>query len=120
MFYFSFIAQQPVVGLGVIIIEASRSQSDTPHPVGLLWTNYQSDAETSILQHRTLTTDRQPCSRRDSNPQFEPAVPKNERPQTSILESVATGIGRASTYLPCLCTFYVLRTVTKQTLPCGM
>jgi len=105
LFYFSFIAQQPLVGMGVIIVEASRSYSDKPHPVGLLWTNYQSDADTSTLQHRTLTTDTQPCPRRDSNPQFEPALPTNERPQTHALERATTWIGRASIYWPYLCTF---------------
>jgi hypothetical protein len=68
MFYISFIAQQPLVGLGLIIINASRSHSDTPHPVGLLWTSDQSDAETSTLQHRKLTRDRHPCPLLDSNP----------------------------------------------------
>jgi len=29
-------AQQPSVGKGLLIIEASRSHSDTPHSVGLL------------------------------------------------------------------------------------
>jgi hypothetical protein len=41
------IAQQPLVGHGLLIIEASRSHSDTPHSVGLLWTCNQSDEETS-------------------------------------------------------------------------
>jgi len=40
-------AQQPVVGQGLLIIEASRSHSDVPYSVGLLWTNDQPDAETS-------------------------------------------------------------------------
>ena len=35
------------VGLGLLIIEASRLHSDTPQSVGLLWTSDQSDAETS-------------------------------------------------------------------------
>jgi hypothetical protein len=39
--------QQPLVGQGVLIIETSRSYSDTPHSVGLLWTSDQRDAETS-------------------------------------------------------------------------
>jgi hypothetical protein len=42
---------------------------DTPHSVGLLWTRDQLVAETSTWQHTTLTTDRHPCSWRDSNPQ---------------------------------------------------
>jgi hypothetical protein len=41
------LALQPVVGQGLLIVEASRSHSDTPHPVGLLWTSDQSVAETS-------------------------------------------------------------------------
>jgi hypothetical protein len=40
-------ARQPLGGLGRLIIEASRSHSDTPHSVGLLWTSDQPDAETS-------------------------------------------------------------------------
>jgi hypothetical protein len=37
----------PPVGQGLFIIENSRSHSDTPHSVGLLWTSDQSDSETS-------------------------------------------------------------------------
>ena len=53
---------------------ASRSQPfDTQHAVGLLWTRDQSDAETSTWQHTTLTRDRLPCLRWDSNPQSQQA-----------------------------------------------
>jgi hypothetical protein len=45
--FFPPMAQQPLVGQGLLIIEASRSHSDTPHSVGLLWTSDQSVAETS-------------------------------------------------------------------------
>jgi hypothetical protein len=62
---------------GLLIVEAPRSHSDTPHSVGFLWTSDQSDAETSIWQHATRTTDRHPCPRRCSNP----AIPASERPQ---------------------------------------
>jgi hypothetical protein len=48
---------------------ASRSHSGTPQSVGLLWTSDQPDAETYTWKHTTLTTDRHPCPRRDSNPQ---------------------------------------------------
>ena len=41
-----FIVQQPPFGQGLFIIEASRSHSDTPHSVGLLWTSDQLVAET--------------------------------------------------------------------------
>jgi hypothetical protein len=39
--------QQPPVGQGLLIIEASLSHSDTHHTLGLLWTSDQPDAETS-------------------------------------------------------------------------
>ena len=41
------IVQQPPVGQGLLIFEISRSQSDTPQSVGLLWTSDRPDAETS-------------------------------------------------------------------------
>jgi hypothetical protein len=47
-------ARQPLVGQGLLIIEASRSHSDTPHSVGLLWTSDQPDAETSAWQEMLL------------------------------------------------------------------
>jgi len=62
-----FKTEQPLVGQGLIIIDASRSHSGTPHSVGLLWTSDQPDAETSTWQHMTLTRDRHPCPWRDSN-----------------------------------------------------
>jgi hypothetical protein len=40
-------AQQPLVDQGLVIVDAARSHSDTPHLVGLLWTSEQPDAETS-------------------------------------------------------------------------
>jgi len=48
--FFSFppMVQQPLVGQGLLMNEASRSHSDTPHSVGLLWMSDQSNAETSI------------------------------------------------------------------------
>jgi hypothetical protein len=49
-------ALQPLGGLGLLIIEASRSHTlDTPHSVELLWTRDQPVAETSTWQHTTLT-----------------------------------------------------------------
>jgi len=47
--FFSFppMAQQPLVGQGLLMNEASRSHSDTPHSVGLLWMSDQPNAETS-------------------------------------------------------------------------
>jgi len=34
-------ARQPLVGQGILIVEASRPQSDTPRSVGLLWADDQ-------------------------------------------------------------------------------
>ena len=38
--YSSFMAQLPPVGQDLLILEASRLHSDTPHSIGLLWTSY--------------------------------------------------------------------------------
>jgi hypothetical protein len=60
-------AQQPLVGQGLLIMEASRSHSDTPQSVGLLWTSDRPNAETSTWQHKTLKRHRYPCLWRNSN-----------------------------------------------------
>jgi len=41
-------SQQPPVGQGLLTVEASRSHSDTPHSVGLLWNSERPVADTSI------------------------------------------------------------------------
>jgi len=50
-------AQLLLVGQGLLITEASRSHSDTPHLVEILWTSDQSDAETCTWQQTALTRD---------------------------------------------------------------
>ena len=47
-------AQQPLVCQVLIIIKISRSHSDTPHSVGLLWTSDQPDAETCTWQYNNV------------------------------------------------------------------
>jgi hypothetical protein len=47
-------ARQPLVGLGLLIVETSWSHSDTPHSVGLRWTRDQPVAETSTWQRTIL------------------------------------------------------------------
>jgi len=37
--FFGFVALQTVVGQGFVIIKASRSHSNTRHPVALIWTS---------------------------------------------------------------------------------
>jgi hypothetical protein len=71
--YFFPIARQPLVGQGVLVMDASRSHSDTPHLVGLLWTSDQPYAKTATWQQTTLTRDRHPWPWRDSNPQSQQA-----------------------------------------------
>ena len=51
-------AQQLLVGQGLLIIEASQSHSYTWHLVVFLWTGDQPVAVTSIWQHTTLPRDR--------------------------------------------------------------
>jgi hypothetical protein len=46
-YFFVFMERQPLVGQAVLIVEVSRSHSDKPHSVGLLWTSDQPDAQTS-------------------------------------------------------------------------
>jgi hypothetical protein len=50
------LAQQPPVGQGLLVMEASQSHSDTPLSVGLLWTSDQPNAEASAWQHTTPKT----------------------------------------------------------------
>ena len=82
IFHF-FMAQQPLVGEGLLIIEASRSHSDTPHSTGLLWTTDQSYVETSTWQHTTHKRHRHACLRRDSNPQSQQANGRRATPRTA-------------------------------------
>jgi hypothetical protein len=86
---FSPVTQQPLVGEGLLIIEASRPHSNAPNSVGLLWTSDQPDANTSTWEHTTLTRDRHPCHLAG----FEPTIPASERPQIYASDGAATGIG---------------------------
>jgi len=52
------------------------------HSVGLLWATDRPDAETCTWQNTTFTTDRHPCSRRDSNPQSQHASCRRPTPET--------------------------------------
>jgi len=61
------------VGQGPLINEESRSHSDTSQSVGLLWTSDQPDAQKSTWQNTTITTERHPCSQRDSKLHFQQA-----------------------------------------------
>ena len=58
------------------------THNDAPQSVGLLWTSDPSVAETSTWQHTTLTTDKHPCPRWDSNPQSQQASGRRPTPST--------------------------------------
>ena len=71
---FFLVAREPLVDQCLLIFEASRSHSGTPHSVGPFWTSDQAVAETSTWQHTSVTTDR--------HSRFKPAIPTSEWPQT--------------------------------------
>jgi hypothetical protein len=87
-------SKSPLAGQGIIFVKTSRSHSDTPHSVGLLWTNDQPDAKTSLWQHTSLT------KTQTSTPSagFEPIIPANDRAQTHALDRAAPGIGQEVTW----------------------
>ena len=70
---FFFQGSTAIVAKGLLISDLSRSPSDTPQSVGLLWTRDRPVTETSTWQHKTLTTDSYLCPRRYSNPQTQQA-----------------------------------------------
>jgi len=74
--------QQPQVGQVSSYIEASRSHSDTPRSVGILWTSDQPDAEISTCSRETHI---------HSPEEFEPTDPATEGP-SHTLDRAASGI----------------------------
>ena len=60
------------------------THNDASQSVGFLWTSDQLVAEISTWQHTTLTTDKHPYPRWDSNPQSQ---------QTFAVDRAATGTG---------------------------
>ena len=87
-------APAALVGVvGLLIVELWRSHSDTLHKVGFLWKSDRPVAETSALQQTQNPYKRQIFI----PPSFETAIPVSKRPQTHILDCVATGIGGLNT-----------------------
>jgi len=78
------VVQQPYSGQGRLIVEVSRSFSDTPHTVGLLWTRDRPRPLSDNTQHSQQTDFILPA-------RFEPAVPPSERPQSCALNSAVSG-----------------------------
>jgi hypothetical protein len=83
-------AQQPPVGQGLLVIEASRSHSDTHH------TRYDSSGRVISPTHRLLPDNTQHSGERETSMSpagFEHTIAASERPQTHALDRAATGIG---------------------------
>jgi len=57
------------------------THNDAPQSVGLRWASDQLVAETSTWQLTTLTTDKHPCPRWDSNPRSQQVVDLRLRPR---------------------------------------
>jgi len=83
-----FYGSVDLVGLGLLIVEVPRSNSNTPHSKLFLWASDRSVAEICTWKLKTLTRGRQPCQRRDSNP----PVPESEPPYIHTLGRAASGI----------------------------
>jgi len=75
---------QPPVGHGLLIVESSRSHSDTP-PLEE-WSARRRDLYLTIHNTHKRNTSM-------SLKAFEPAIPASQRPQTHALDRAATGIG---------------------------
>jgi len=86
-FYYSSPVRQRLVGLGLLIAEVSKSHSDTPHTVGLLWTSDQPVEKAYVT---TYNTQKKQASM--SLAGFEPAFPAIERQQAHVLDLAVTGI----------------------------
>jgi hypothetical protein len=99
---FPFVVRKHLPGQVLLIIEASRSHSDTPHSVGLLWPRDQ-----PIARDLYLTTHKN--TRQTSMPpvRFEPTIPASERPQTHALYRAATVISLYLSYTICSHIFLV-------------
>ena len=96
---------QPPEGLGLLTVEVSGSNSDTPHSVELLWTSDRPVAENPTWQH-TITRNSHPCPRRDCNPQFQQASGRRPTPWT------ARPLGSALTYT-CGFNVYIFLHITS-------
>jgi len=78
-------AQQSLLGQGLLIAEVSRSHSGTPHSVGLLWMSDKPDLTTHNTHKRHTSI---------SPKGFELPIPRSERPHTDALDRAATEISR--------------------------
>jgi len=71
------------VGQDLLIVEASRTHTDTPHTVGLLWTGDQPELTTYNMQKREIFM---------TLAGLESAIPITKRPKAHTSDSAATEI----------------------------
>jgi hypothetical protein len=83
--FFLSTARQPLLGQGVLIIQASRSDSNTLHSVGLLWTSDQPDADVCRTTKHSQQTSMSPGWIRTHSPSERAAA-------THVLDRAVTGI----------------------------
>jgi len=86
LMFLVFMTQHPPVGQGLLVIQASRSHSDTLHSVGLLWTGDQPNTHT-LLYFTTHYTHKRQTSMPPMG--FESTIPASERQQSHALERAA-------------------------------
>jgi len=79
--YIFFTVRQPTVVQGLPIMHATRSKSDTPHWLRILWMSDQSVLANRTWQNATLTKDRHLCFR-----MIRTRIPASELPQTHALD----------------------------------
>jgi GH43 family beta-xylosidase len=77
-----FVVQQPLLAQGILFISASRSHTDTPHSVGVLWTSDKPEAEnhTDKQQHSQETDIHVPGGIQTRNPSKRAAADPRLRP----------------------------------------
>ena len=77
---------RPIFAARTSLIEVSRSHSDTPHTVGILWTSDHPDAETSNSQYTAVTRDKHLCPRPVANSQSQQTSGRRRTPARTATE----------------------------------
>jgi len=95
--------QQPPVGQDLLIVNASRSHSDTPQSAGLLWTNDQPDAENSTWQRNGYKRETSM-----SPEEFEPTISGSQQSQIHTLDT--RQLASAVQYFNDACIIYPINT----------
>ena len=101
---YSSSAQQPNVGQGRLIAEASRSHTITHHSRYGCSGRGIGPSQRPVPDSTQHSQDRDPCSPAG----FESAIPASKRPQTLTLNRSATGIGNRWICTKCICSVLFL------------